>query len=151
MPPVRGSSVAILPIQRTRWSGSVQKRHTVSGVAAMWMSYSSASAAMASVAVGIAVDLPLGRFGGGLQVAEAVGPEAVEPRAKVLEAFRSCSIEPSRAVAALRDQARGAEDGEVLADGRPRHVEAGGDRAGGLLAVGEEGEDLTAAWLGDGM
>ena len=36
MPPVRGSSVAILPIQRTRWSGSVQKRHTVSGVAAIW-------------------------------------------------------------------------------------------------------------------
>ena len=104
-PPARGSRVAILPIQRTRWSGSVQRRQTVSGVAAMWRSYSSASAVAALVGVGIVVDLPLRRLRGGLQVGEAVRPERVEPLAHVVEAFRAGAIEAARAVPTLGHEA----------------------------------------------
>ena len=48
------------------------------------------------------------------------------------------------------DQARVAELGEVLGDGRLRHIEAGSELFDGMVGSGEEIEDGAAGGVGDG-
>src|SRR6476620_2301768 len=142
-PPGRGSSHARLPNQLASLSGSTRNSHTVSGLASI------ASSRSTALSVVVSIFLPLLPFGLALERDEAFVPEFLQKLLQLGEPFRAGAIEPFRPVASLAHEPRLLEDAQMLRDRRPRHVEMRSDLAGGELAVADEGQDLAAPRTGD--
>src|SRR5919201_5344364 len=108
MPPGRASSSARRPFHRTIFSGSTKKSNTVSGRAAILISRSTA---VATSGCSTATSPPsLFEFRRFLQALELLVPERLEKRPQVGEALRAQAVQPARAVAALGDEPRFAQD-----------------------------------------
>src|SRR5688500_2598133 len=137
-PPGRGSSAAAWPIQRVAFSGCTRNSHTVSGLAAIWISPLTAVSVLASIL------LPFLEFGLSLERLEPLVPELLEELPDRLEALRAGPVKAPRAVAPLIHEPRLLQDGQVLRHGRPGHVEVRRDLARGELAVTDERQDLAA-------
>jgi hypothetical protein len=86
---------------------------------------------------------------------DLVGPEAFVGLDPVVDGFELLGVEVVEAhLAALADgdDAYFAENAEVLGDGGLREAEDGYDVVDGVIAaVDEEGDDVSAAGLGDGV
>src|ERR671925_1433426 len=137
-PPGRASSEAVSPIQRVAFSGSTRNCQTVSGLAAIAISRSTVV-----VSVVASMLLCLLSFCLGLEDVEALRPELLQKRLQLGEPLGPRPVEALRAVASLAHEARLLQDGQVLRDRRPRHVEVAGDLTGGELAVADERQDLA--------
>src|SRR5919198_4432481 len=92
---------------------------------------------------------PLLSFGLSLERVQPVAPEVVEKRSQLLEPFRTRSVEASGAVASFAHEPGLLQDGQMLGDRGPSHVEVRGDLSGGELAVADEAQDAAPARLGD--
>src|SRR5262249_26423658 len=125
-PPGRASSAAERPIHWIILSGSVKKSKTVSGLAAM---LTSTSTAVPVSAFATLVPPLLLQLGSQPQPLETIGPELVQEVAQTGKWLRARPIEPAGAVAALAEQAGLAQRRQVLGDSRPGDVEARGDLA----------------------
>src|SRR5207248_6701106 len=122
----------------TAFSGSTRNCQTVSGLAAIAISRSTEV-----VSVVASMRLCLLSFRLGLEGVEALVPELLQERLQLREPLGSRPVEALRAVASLAHEARLLQDGQVLRDRRPRHVEVPGDLARGELAVADKREDLA--------
>src|SRR5690242_10090526 len=85
-----------------------------------------------------AATLSVRRLGGRLEPREALPPVVLDDRSQRAEGSLVGAVDARRPLAALLEEARPAQDGEVLADGGPADVERGGDLARGQLLVPEE-------------
>src|SRR5205823_14766855 len=113
-PPGRGSASARDPIQRTILFGSTKKANTVSGVAAMRVSLTTALISLTVTGGSLRVLSVV--FGGFFQVVERVVPEVAQPCAELAQALRARSVEAARAGAPLGEQPGLAQHAEVLRD-----------------------------------
>src|SRR5437867_3625698 len=122
LPPGRGSSSASLPFHRTYCTGSVRRRKTVSGEAAIVISRS-----MTLVSTAMPCPPLLFLLRGGLQRAKAVVPERLESGAELRQGLGARAVEAPRAIAPFCHEARLLQDAQVLRYRRPADVEAAGD------------------------
>src|SRR5262245_45409004 len=143
-PPGRGSRVTLMPIHRAAFSGSTRNSHTVTGLAAMAISRSSAT-----VSTVLSILSPLLVLGFALERLQAVAPDLVEERLQLAEPLRPRPVAALRSVPSLVHQTGRLQGSEVLRDGRRRDVELRGALACGQLAVEHEPQDLPAARPGD--
>src|ERR671925_320566 len=147
MPPGRASRSALRPFHCTIFCGSMKKSNTVSGRAAILISRSTAVATSGcSTATSPPSLLEFGRF---LEALEGLAPERVEKRPQVGEALRAEAVQPTRALSPLGHEPGLAQYREVLGDGGPGDLEAGGNLAGRELAPGYEAKDAAPVRLGD--
>jgi len=138
--PGLGSSSSERPFQRSILSGSVKNANTVSGLAAMRTSFSTASRPVWTTA-------PCPPFLGFrflLQHAQTVVPELVQERPKLLQTLAASAIVPACAVPAHRQQVRVGEHGQVLRHGRARHLKLRCDLPGGELVFQDHPENRAA-------
>src|SRR4051794_460177 len=143
-PPGRGSDQKVMPIQRSAFSGSTSRPHTVSGLAAITSVRSTTTVSVAFATLQLLLS-----FCFALQRLELRVPERVEERLQLREPLRARPVQAPRAVPSFVHQTRLLEHTEVLGDRRARHVELRRDLAGGELVLADELEDLPSAWLGD--
>src|SRR4029077_2508456 len=76
-------------------------------------------------------------------------PELVQEGAKLGEALGPHAVEASGGVASFIHEPGLLEDGQMLGDRRPRHVEMRGDLSRRELLVADEPQDLAPARSGD--
>jgi hypothetical protein len=123
----------------------MKNANTVSGRAAIRTSRSTTSRCSTATTLP-----PFFEFRCKLQTFEALVPESLEKRTQVGEAFRAGPVETSCSVPALCDEPSFLEDGQVLGDGGPRHVELRRNLAGAELSAGDELEDSAATRFREG-
>src|SRR5215210_290826 len=133
-----------MPIHCFAFSGSTRNAQTVSGVASI---ASSRSTAVVSVAASML--RPLLSFGFTFERFEPVVPEVVEERLQRREARGARAIQAARPVASFAHELRLLQERQVLRDRRPRHVEVRRDLARRELVVPDEGEDPAPPGSGD--
>src|SRR4051794_40622697 len=110
------------------------------------------SCSTASVPGGVTgIGPPLLGLRGPLEPAQAGGEHVGEEGVQVREALGPDAVEPARAGAALADQAGLAQHLEVLGDRGLGDVEPRGDLAGAQLAGAQHPQDLAALGLGEGL
>src|SRR6476659_2646616 len=135
VPPGRGSSSCERPIHCTILSGSVKNSKTVSGLASIRTSISTAAAvsALATLVPPLLLELR-----GQLQPLESVGPETIQEVTQLGEALGPGAVEAARAFAPLGQQAGPAQHRQMLGYRRSRDVEMRGDLAGAQLAIPDQ-------------
>src|SRR5580765_5782865 len=79
-----------------------------------------------------------------LECREAGIPELLQKRLQLQEPLRSRLVEALGAVASLAHQPRLLQDGQMLGDRGPGHVEVRRDVPGGQLALADERQDLPS-------
>src|SRR4029079_4343124 len=141
----RGSNSARCPFQRTYSFGSVRRRKTVSGAAAMVMVRSMTSVSTLT----FPSLLPLGLLRGHLQRVQGGVPVGFEDRAQLSERLGKRLVQAPSAVTSLTHESRLSQHAQVLRDRRTGHVEALGDLAGAALLRPHQAEDLPAPGLRD--
>src|SRR3954454_8161608 len=144
MPPGRGSSVALLPIQRTAFTGSVKNSKTVSGLASIRTSHSTTIELVLASTL-----LPFLCFRLTLQLRQAERPEALEELLELLQALRPGAVEAPRSLAPLTHETGLLEYAQVLRNRRARHFEARCDRARRQLALTDQLENLPPPRLSE--
>src|SRR3954464_6023013 len=122
----------------------MRNSHTVSGLAAIatsrWTEVVSAVVSMLALLLSF-------RFA--LERLEPRVPEVLDERLDVHQPLRAGAVEPLGAVAPLIHQPRLLEDGQMLRDRRPGHVEMRRDVARAELVAPDEEEDLPPALGGE--
>src|SRR5215210_7126359 len=137
-PPGRGSNVAFCPIQSVALSGSTRNSQTVSGLASI---ASSRSTAVLSPVAGIL--LLLLSFDFALQRFQTRVPELLEELLDRREPLGPSSVETPGAVASLAHEPRLLQDVQVLGDRGPRDLEVRGDLTRRQLSVTDERKNLA--------
>src|SRR5687768_10410691 len=145
VPPARGSSWASFPFQRTYSFGSVSSRKTVSGRAAMVITFSIAF--VSTVTTVPPLFFLLRRL---FQEAQVLVPVGLEVGAQLGDAVGPRPVQALCAVPSLAHEARLLQDAQVLRDGRPGHLEVAGDLARSEFVRPHQAKDLPPARLGDG-
>src|SRR3954447_480662 len=146
MPPGRGSSVALLPIQRTAFTGSVKNSKTVSGLASIRTSHSTTIELVLASTL-----LPFLCFRLALQLRQAERPEALEELLELLQALRPGAVEAPRSLAPLAHETGLLQYAQVLRDRGARHLEARCDLAGRQLVLADQLEDLAPPRLSQSL
>src|SRR5688572_9073388 len=121
MPPGRGSSAASVPFHWIIFTGSTKKPNTVSGLASIRTSRSTASVCSGA----FTIQPPLLFLGRRRKAKEGVVPELLEERLELCQAFRARLVEVTCADAPLVDQAGGLQHLQMLRDRGPRDIEVG--------------------------
>jgi hypothetical protein len=129
------------------FSGSVKKANTVSGLASICRSWTMGSVRASAVTLAS----PLFSLRLAHEDVEAIAPELVKEGAQLRQAFGARAVQAPGALAALGHEPGLLEHADVLRDGRARDVEVRRDLPGGELAVADEGQDVAAARLGEGV
>src|SRR5215470_2757694 len=135
IPPGRGSTSTKAAIQIFMRSGSVNKANTVSGDASIWISRRTSRSSRSSSAIGLA---PFGRLGSPLQPLQPRAPKSLDVCDQLVKPFVSHHIEALWADPAFVEKTGVAQYADMLRNGRPRQLEALGDRAGRHLSLANE-------------
>src|SRR5580704_6658860 len=111
-PPGRASILTALPHQRSALSGSTRSSQTVSGLAAISISWHTSRRSVV-----LSMLLPLLSFGLALERLEPVAPELVEELLQLGEPLGASTVEPPGAVASFVHEPGLPQDGQMLGDG----------------------------------
>src|SRR5437764_1186464 len=91
-------------------------------------------------------------FGGAFQLRQTFVPEVAEERAELRQTLRARAVQTPCTGASLLDEARFAQNAQVLRDGRTGDLgKARGDLTGRVLPFSDETQDGDAARLAKGM